>query len=324
MKKYKIMMIIGSAIICLGFIVPYIKYLSLQTDKFQYIADNRVVVAMTSGFTTEQKQALEDVSGVSDINFINAPSNRGYTLGNAQNVKVSLAAYELPQSAIDSLNLPLVMGEPISSEDQVMISQSAAELLVANDFISSDVIGDKLNFSSGVYTISGVFADVTDQQLTGEKSDDRDNVNKKPVVSNFLSGVSMITTNYKPGSVEVGIDKYNYTLAYETFDKNMPGNELSTYSTADVLNQMGVEEAAVNNGQYGSTFDTIGYLTLDETSDFKAVSEQIEKAAPGSVIATNESTMLEYGNFRELLIIQVGLAIILVGGSWLAINKRER
>lgn len=316
MKKSKIVIVLIAVILVSSLLVKFPIYSKHQSDRYKQLADNTLLVTNSKGFTNKQKQQIMEIEGVTDNLYLTDYTNQYKLIGNEQNKKVRIVMEQLPIALQSYLDISLVSGTKMDGPNQILLSQSLADILVENQFISEDIIGDKLNMDR-VYTIKGVYADPQNLRISTskEKEINEDNQIAKPVSVVDVGGTAAISSNYTPITVEEGLEYYNSEVI-----NNEENRE--NYYLQDVVQQGGYnyqqwkDSGAVGllmpSLSYGTTFDTFGLIKVEDEANIESVTEQIQSIIPDSAIVTNKSSGFDINNNLQHYLVQVGLGLVLL------------
>lgn len=316
MKKSKIVTVIISIILVSSLLVKFPIYSKQQSDRYNQLADNTLLVTNGTGFTNKQKQQIMEIEGVTDNLYLTDYTNQYQMIGNAQNKKIRIVIEQLPVALQNYLDISLISGTKMDGPNQILLSQSLADILVENKFISEDIIGDKLNMDH-VYTIKGVYADPQNMRISRSEEEEvnEDNQIAKSVSAIDVGGTAAITSNYTPITVDEGLEYYNFNVINN--DENR-----ENYNLQNVVSQgghnyqqwqdLGAVGLLMPSLSYGTTFDTFGLIKVEDEADIESVTEQIQSIIPDGAVVTNKSSGFDINNNWQHYLVQVGLGIILL------------
>lgn len=314
MKKSKIAIVLLAIILVSSFLIKFPLYSRQQSERYKYLTDNTIVVTNGTGFTNEQKQQIMEIEGVVENLYLTDYTNQYRLIGNEQNQKVRIGMKGLPVAVQDYIDISLISGTKMDGPNQILLSQSLVDILVNNQFISGDIIGDKLNMDQ-VYTIKGVYADPQNLTISTSEEEEINEENQivKPVSTIDVTGTAAITSNYQPLAIDEGLEYYNFEVINN--EENRANDQLQHVvwqgdNNYQEWQDLGAEGLIMPSLNYGSTFDTFGLIKVD--GDVELIAEQIQSIIPDSAIVTNKSSAFDINNNWQHYLVQVGLGLVLL------------
>lgn len=317
MKKFKLGLFIVTLFIVGSYLIQFPLYSKHQSKQYNYLNDDVIMISNSQGFNSEQKQKIATLAGVEDSLYMTDYTTSLKKLGNEKNQIVQFRIDQLPPDITQYVDFKLTDGQIFNQKNQLLVSQSLADVLVEYGFIDEEVIGSKLNLDQ-VFTITGIYPDPADLtiEVTTDNEGNLDNQNQQPVTVIKVSGIGAISSNYTPLDTQTGIKYYNFEIA--TNEQNRDNQSLQYAMSSgeydwDLWEKIGAIGLLDTDLDYGPTFDTYGLIQIDDASNATNIQRQIEANYNHVTTVTNQTKIFDLDNFSQLYLLQVLIGIIIIG-----------
>lgn len=327
MKKYNIIAISMLVSICFLYLGFFVIYEYAQSAKFKYLSDDTLVVVNSTAFKQSEKEKISSIDGIDQVKFFSKLSRSLKSIGNSDNVIVQFEVTEIPRELIGYIDIELTSGEMATADNQLLISQTLADTLVANDFIDQSVVGQKININ-GVYTIVGTYNDPRGLSKTKIVEDDEIAENGQPLNYEIILNGAAIGFEYKPLDVSSGISNFNQSQIYsrnnlenETLQENL----VEVYNDYDMLVAAGATGLINPDSNYGESFDTLGFVKLHDNADRDYVIDQIITQDDEVIVLSNDSSLYQYEKtgLKFTMLVLTSILIVLVYCFPLFLKKKN-
>lgn len=317
MKKRNVVSVAIVILICASYLGSYGFYLINQGTTFNYLAPDVVLVANSKGLSLAQKTEIEQVDGIKEVEYFSSQLSDFKRIGNKDNEVIWFDTLNIPISIIDYLQIELVAGSELAANNQLLVCETLAKLLVDYHFIDSSVVGQKLKLDK-VYTIVGVYPDP--KLLRVEESVDTitKTPSSKPLQNISVTNGGAIGVEYSPTLVDSAIANYNISVA--NTKANMANEQVANALAQDVdqlnddydaLTTLGVTGLIDPATDYGQQFDQFALLKLDDAANQKQVVSDLDALQQDSVVITSKSKFYKYEQ-ASLKLGLVGLLSVLI------------
>lgn len=307
--------------ILIGFIALLINFEEAKIESFFSILNsNQVRIYNQAGLTIKQMESIKAIEGVDQATFNNHDIFPTYSLSfDDDNKLVDVFGKTLETDNKYQQQLEFLAGSYLTAENQVIITESLANLLIENKVATSfeNLIGVDLVENR---EIVGIYPDEITTSIEVSKADYPQVVGREYQVKLYFECENSFMT-FNQGveyDKQFAIDTYNMDyVAYKAgnLDK-VKYNDDDSYS----LNyKKSVANGAVglidpNTTEYGDIFNQYGIINVD--GDREQVVTELTTLLPEAAIVTADTkakeVVTEHAGWRNFILLAISLEILIV------------
>lgn len=307
--------------ILIGFIALLINFEEAKIESFFSILNsNQIRIYNQAGLTIKQMESIKAIEGVDQATFNNHDIFPTYSLSfDDDNKLVDVFGKTLETDNKYQQQLEFLAGSYLTAENQVIITESLANLLIENKVATSfeNLIGVDLVENR---EIVGIYPDEITTSIEVSKADYPQVVGREYQVQLYFECENSFMT-FNQGveyDKQFAIDTYNMEyVAYKAgnLDK-VKYNDDDSYS----LNyKKSVANGAVglidpNTTEYGDIFNQ--YATINVDGDREQVVTELTTLLPEAAIVTADTkakeVVSEHAGWRNFILLAIGLELLIV------------